>query len=231
MSRNTCYDWCMDPVLEAFGAEGLALHTVVLGLSAADLDRPTNCPPWNLAELIVHIAGSVRVGEFRTAPAGDRPREAADYYRRPERDTAEYRDANVRETQVAAAQLTGGVADLLAESLGDATAALAGDDLDRVVEVARVGPMRLGDWLVTRVISLAAHGLDVALSLDRPPWTTPPAHAVMAPVFRSLLGRDWPAGPGWTDARVLAVATGRAGLTDGERDLLGPAAARLPLLS
>ncbi|GAB3760593.1 maleylpyruvate isomerase N-terminal domain-containing protein [Microlunatus parietis] len=221
----------MDAVLEAFRAEGRALLGIVRELGADDLGRPTNCPPWNLAELIVHIADSIRVGEFRTAPAGTRPREAADYYCRPERGTAEYRDNNVRQAQRAAARLEAGVADVLADSLRDATAALADDDLGRIVEVPRVGPMRLGDWLATRVISLAAHGLDVALSLDRPPWTTPAAHAVMAPVFRSLLGQDCPAGLGWNEARVLAVATGRDRLTDVERDQLGPAAARFPLLS
>ncbi|MFC7623070.1 maleylpyruvate isomerase N-terminal domain-containing protein [Microlunatus sp. GCM10028923] len=221
----------MDPVLEAFAAEGRILVEVVRGLTADDLGRPTNCPPWDLTELIVHLVGGVRVGEFRTAPPGARPREAADYYRRPERDTVEYRDSNVQQAQQATARLEGSAAEALDGSLRDAVASLTADDLDRVVEIPRVGPMRLREWLTTRVIALAAHGLDVAITLGRPPWTTPSAHAVMAPVFRSLLGRDWPAGPGWSEARVLALATGRAGLTDDERDLLGRHAARLPLLS
>lgn len=219
----------MDPVLEAFHAEGRSLLDIVRQLTAADLERPTNCPPWSLAELIVHVAGSVRVGEFRTSPPDARPGEAADYYRRPERDTAEYRDNNVRLAQRHAAQVPGRAADTLADSLRDATTALSGDELDRVVEVGRVGPMRLGDWLATRVIALAAHGLDVAITLGRPAWTTEAAHAAMAPVFRSLLGRPWPAG--FDAARVLTVATGRTTLTDEERALLGPDSARFPLLS
>ncbi len=89
--------------------------------------------------------------------------------------------------------------------------------------------MRLGGWLATRVVALAAHGLDVAITLELPPWTTPPALAVMRPIFLSLLGRAAPVD--WTDQRLLQVATGRAQLTDRDRVELGPAAGRFPLLS
>jgi hypothetical protein len=46
---------------------------------------------------------------------------------------------------------------------------------DRRVQVPAVGAMWLGDWTVTRVISVAAHGVDVALTLRRVPRTTPSA--------------------------------------------------------
>lgn len=220
-----------DRVLEAFEDEGRALLAVVRGLTADALARPTNCPPWTLAELGVHIAGSVRVGTFITAEDGAVARESADYYRRPERNTAEYRDHNVRLAQRQARQVRERitVSDCLASALRDTTAAMAADDLDRVVEIDRVGPMRLGGWLETRVVALAAHGLDVAITLEVPPWTTPSALAVMRPIFVSLLGRAAPVE--WSDQRLLQVATGRAQLTDRDRVELGPAAGRFPLLS
>ena len=79
-------DW--EP-LTALAEESLALSAVLL--DAEVFERPTNCPPWDLKELVVHTAASI------------------------------------------------------------------------------------GLWTVTRVISVAAHGVDVALTLRRTPWMTPPA--------------------------------------------------------
>jgi uncharacterized protein (TIGR03083 family) len=221
----------MDRVLEAFEGEGRALLAVVRVLTADALARPTNCPPWTLAELCVHVAGSIRVGTFISAENGAVARESADYYRRPERSTVEYRDHNVRLAQRQARQVQERmtVSECLASALRDTSVAMAEDDLDRVVEIDRVGPMRLGGWLATRVVALAAHGLDVAITLEVQPWTTPSALAVMRPIFLSLLGRAAPVD--WSDQRLLEVATGRAQLTDRDRSELGPAAGRFPLLS
>lgn len=223
----------MNRVLEAFNAEGAALLGVVDGLAADDLARPTNCPPWNLAELVVHIAGSVRAGSFNPAPAAAVPRAVADYYRRPEWDTAEYRDQNVRTAQWQARRVLERmtVAECLADALRDTSSAMITDDLERIVEIDRIGPMRLTDWLATRVVALAAHGLDVAITLDSEPWTTPEAQAVLRPIFLSLLGRDLPANLDWSDQRLLATAAGRSSLTHREQAVLGPTSALFPLLS
>jgi hypothetical protein len=91
--------------------------------------------------------------------------------------------------------------------------------------------MRLADWTVTRVISVAAHGLDVALTLEREPWTTSPALTVMRDVFLSLLGAALPSDLTWDDQRLLEVATGRRALTDQDRKCLGSLQQRFPLLS
>ncbi len=161
------------------------------------------------------------------------PREAADYYRRPERDTTEYRDQNVRAAQHQARRVLERttVAECLTAALRDTSSAMVNDDLERIVEIDRIGPMRLTDWLATRVVALAAHGLDVAITLDTEPWTTPQAQDVLRPIFLSLLGRDLPADLHWSDQRLLEAATGRSPLTDQERADLGPATALFPLLS
>jgi hypothetical protein len=70
------------------------------GLELEGFARATNCPPWTIQELVVHIASSITVGQRPpTAPLGAAPREAADYYRRPERGTAVYRQANIDHTR------------------------------------------------------------------------------------------------------------------------------------
>lgn len=197
----------------------------------ATYGRVTNCPPWTLAELVVHIAGSITMGEFADAPGDAELKEAADYYRRPERDTSAYREANVRRTQQATERMLANrmPADFFRATFDSMLAKLAATDQQRAVEVQGVGAMRLHDWLTTRVIALAAHGLDVAITCGRDPWTTTDALELMRPVFVSLLSTEPPSG--WDDLRLLAVATGRAQLSATDRSELGRYADRFPLLS
>lgn len=217
--------------LAAFEAEGRALQQVLRDSPEVDFERVSNCPPWTLAELVIHVAGSIQLGEFADAQPGADLKATADYYRRPERDTAGYRTDNIRQAQDAAARRLASrtATDCFVETFETTCGVLAKADLDRVVALDRVGAMRLGDWLTTRVISLAAHGVDVAITLHRPPWTTTQAHQVMRPVFASLLSVDLP--PTWDDQHLLSVATGRAKLSRSDLVRLGPHARRFPLLS
>ena len=220
--------------MEALVCECRVLVAVVGGLTAEDFARPTNCPPWNLQELVVHIADSITVGALPpSAPVGVLAREAADYYRRPERDTEAYRQGNVDRTCAhARAVLAYTTPGQWLEQSADATVtALSAADLDRVVLIKGVGPMRLADWVRTRVISVAAHGLDVALSLGSPPWTTPAALHAVHPVLVSLLGALPPVPLAWDELALLQTGTGRRPLTSAERRHLGPLAGRFPLLS
>src|SRR5215204_4588527 len=204
--------------LTALHDESRALSTVLRQTDPQDFGRPTNCPPWNLNELVVHIAMSIHLGDDDELPAATSHSgvvAAADYYRRPERDTADYRHSNVDRTQKAAS-------DVLARTSAprwfdqvsqDTVLRLSRLDLARVVQIPSCGPMRLADWVLTRVISVAAHGLDVALTLGLQPWTTRPALDITRPVFVSLLGTEPPARLGWDDQTLLAAGTGRRALT------------------
>jgi uncharacterized protein (TIGR03083 family) len=221
--------------LTALTEECRALSAVLHTLEPEDWRRPTNCPPWDLQELVVHTAASIATdGPLPNAAPEETRLGAADYYRRPERNTPAYRQRNVDQTQRLAAQVLASTSavrwfDDVAQA---AITELDADDLDRVVLIPRRGAMRLADWVVTRVISVAAHGLDVALTLGgRPAWTVPSALRVTRPVFVSLLGAEPPAALGWDDRAFLAVATGRRALTDEEREILGARQARLPVLS
>jgi uncharacterized protein (TIGR03083 family) len=220
--------------LTALRQETRALSTVLHELNPTQFTQPTNCPPWNLQELIVHMATSITIrNPFPTADPQSTVASAADYYRRPERDTPAYRQRNVDQTR----QLSRTVlADALPAPWFDqisreALARLGDDDLDRAVLIPDRDPMRLADWVVTRVISIAAHSLDVAITLDRQPWTTRPALTIIRPVFVDLLGAEPPKLLQWDDRALLETATGRRALTDPERALLGPRHERFPLLS
>ena len=221
--------------LTALVAESRTLSAVLLKLDAEEFQRPTNCPPWDLKELVVHTAASIGLrGDLPDPEPGAPLMSAADYYRRPERATPAYRRRNVESAQAMAADLPAGMtaAAMFDQSWQETVGRLRGQDPDRHVHIAAVrGNMRLADWTVTRVISVAAHGLDVALTLGREPWTTSPALTVMGGVFVSLLGAALPSGLAWDDQRLLEAGTGRRALTDQDRKVLGSLQDRFPLLS
>jgi hypothetical protein len=158
---------------------------------------------------------------------------AADYYRRPERDTPDYRQSNVDRTTEAARDVLArtSAARWFEDVSQDTVMRLSRFDLGQIVQIPSCGPMKLADWVLTRVMSVAAHGLDVALTLGLQPWTTRPALQVTRPVLTSLLGAEPPAPLGWDDQTLLAAGTGRRKLTPRERAVLGSLQNRFPLLS
>jgi uncharacterized protein (TIGR03083 family) len=211
------------------------LAAVLRELEPDDLTRATNCPPWDLRELVVHTGASIGVTDMALTPAEPDAGtvSAADYYRRPQRDTPAYRQRNVDSTQTLARSVLVDVSagqwfdDVSRETL----TVLDRHDLEQVVQIPRVGAMRLTDWVATRVMSLAAHGVDVAITLGRTSWTTPPALHVSCRVLVDLLGGPPPERLRWDEQSMLIVGTGRRPLTAQERDILGPDADRFPLLS
>ena len=218
----------------ALREEIAALSAVLNTLAQPQFELPTNCPPWTLEELAIHTAASVGLrAALPSAEPGSVPSSAADYYRRPERGTSQYRQRNVDRTVELAARLRAQTspARWFDEVTRDAMTKLGDDDLDRIVLISQRSAMRLADWVLTRVISVAAHGLDVALTLGRPPWTTAEALAVIRPVFVELIGAEPPASLGWDDHALLATATGRRALKAEEQTLLGPLRERIPVLS
>lgn len=223
----------MHNVVAALTIEGETLSNALHSVPEDQLDRITNCPPWTLAELVVHTAGSISLTVLKDAAPGLTPREAADYYRRPERGTKEYRERNVERAQQLATNVlqSKSAAACFDDTLRRTLEILYDADLNRVIDVDGVGPMRLGDWLTSRVISVAAHGLDVAITVDRQPWTTEPALQVMRPVFVSLLGAEPPVELNWSEQTFFATATGRRELTSDDRRTLGSQADLFPLLS
>ncbi|NED51137.1 hypothetical protein G3I24_09490, partial [Micromonospora aurantiaca] len=84
-----------------------------------------------------------------------------------------------------------------------------------VVRTRHGDAMALPEFLRTRVVEVAVHGLDLADALDRPPWLTPPAAAVVAGVLTG--GAPVPPGLRWDTLTVLRKATGRLPLTGDEQ--------------
>lgn len=94
----------------------------------------------------------------------------------------------------------------------------------RVVRTRHGDAMALAEFLVTRVVEVGVHGLDLAAALGREPWLTPAAAEVATALLTG--GRDVPAELGWDRLTLVGRTTGRVPLTDRERAVLDAAGVR-----
>ena len=203
----------MDPLIfNALADEGAAFTAGVAALSTVDWSRPTRCEPWTCGDLVSHVrTGFARVPEVLAGPApGAAEVDAAGYFRPDHRF-----DPEVDAARVAAARsdALAGPAEAAAD-LGtvcrQALAAASGAPDGRLVRTRHGDAMTLADFLVTRVVEVAVHGLDLADAVSSPAWLTEPAAAV---TFNLLFGPQWTEvvrTTGWDHARLLRAATGRS---------------------
>ena len=202
--------------LDVFCGETEALIQVLTRLPPDDWDRPTRCDPWRVRDLIGHL--HVVVGWLPGMLAAPAPAEpgvnAAQYYRPDERFSPATNQARIALAQAAAGgpQAVPG----FAVTCRDVAGLCRRQPEARVVRTRHGDPMLLADFLITRVVEVAVHGLDVADAVDREPWLTRPAADL---VQELLLGPDWGSSTarlGWDPARFLRKATGREPLDPAE---------------
>ncbi|RKF29355.1 maleylpyruvate isomerase N-terminal domain-containing protein [Micromonospora globbae] len=209
----------MDTVREAFRDECARLGDVLRGLSEADLDRPTDCRPWRVRELLAHVRTGVgRLAGMLAAPAPPRAEVDAAGYFGAAKFTPEVDAARVDSGRREARELDGPalVADF--DRAWRATdAAVAAAPPDRVVRTRHGDAMSLTEFLRTRVVEVGVHGLDLAAALDREPWLTPTAARVVAELLTG--GRPVPPELGWDRLTLIRKTTGRSPLTDRERSV------------
>lgn len=218
---------------DAFRAEAAALTVVVAGLTSADLERPTPCPPWTVAGLLGHvIVATGRVGRAveaareQGATAGSLT-DARGYYRPDHRFSPAVNADRIDVAAGLAARLgtTAALAAELAAACQQTLALLATAPPETEVRTRHGDRMLLTDFAVTRVVEVGLHGLDLALALDRQPWLTGEAAAVLEDLL--LPGG---ASPGELQALlhcdrtgVIARLTGRADLSPAEQSALADA--------
>ncbi|TWJ20795.1 uncharacterized protein (TIGR03083 family) [Micromonospora endolithica] len=213
-------------VRTAFHDECAQLVEVLAGLADGDLDRPTDCPPWTVRELVAHVrAGAARLVDMLAAPAPSRA----------EVDATGYFGAAKFAPAVDADRIDGG---RRAARAGDGAALAADFDaawrttLDavdrapagRVVRTRHGDAMALAEFLRTRVVEVGVHGLDLAAALGRDPWLTPTAAAVIADLLTG--GRPVPPELGWDRLDLIRKITGRVPLAPHERLIVDAAGLR-----
>ncbi|MFF4309666.1 maleylpyruvate isomerase N-terminal domain-containing protein [Streptomyces sp. NPDC001507] len=207
-------------VLEAFRLEAGALSRAVAGLSEAEWDLPTRCEPWSVRELLGHVCVVIAwLPGMLDAPPPDKAEvSAVDYYRPDDRFAPQTNTARLALAQDHAAGQASGAA-----LVGDFAATwqrvyrlCRAESEDRVVRTRHGDAMLLSQFLVTRVVEVAIHGLDLAEALRREPWLTPQAADA---VLNLLLGPDQMTATlelGWDQSKFLRKVTGREPLDAAE---------------
>lgn len=224
-------------VLDAFADEATRLAAELTGLTdpgdGTGLDLPSTCPPWTIRELACHVRIAVaRVPGMLAAPAPPGPPIPARAYYAPARV-----DPSANTDRVAAARLDAAawpspraVTTAFTDAVAAAIAAARRHDPARLVRTRWGDPMTLEDYLVTRVVEVTVHGLDIAASLHRPPWTTPAAASVVTGLLTGTGGTGLPATLGWDPPTLIAKATGRTPLTPAEKTAVAETSPSWPSL-
>lgn len=193
------------PELDAFVEECGAIDDTFATIAADAWDRPA-LGSWTVAELAAHLVrGATRVTAYLPEPVTDTPPVDRVEYWRFDAD-AEAPAIAKRAVEEAAAAEPASLPGRF--SIGWRASASAASDHgpDQLLPTFR-GPMRLDEYLATRVLEMVVHHLDVRAALDLPPASTPAAARVAMAILEGLLGEPRPRNMGRT--RFILAATGR----------------------
>jgi uncharacterized protein (TIGR03083 family) len=218
----------IDPIV-ALEVEAERTAKLLEGLSDDDWKRPTRCPPLDLRQLAVHtLRAGLRLVELMANPVSGEPEKGTvTYYRF---DPKAVGVGVVERAQNDAEALAG--RDLVKEWRDGfaAAAASARENLDDDPVLATpVGTIRLREYIPTRCVELTIHTMDLRDALGMQPDPTAEGLAVACDVLRAMLGTDLRP-MGMDDVRFALTGTGRAELTQAEREMLGPLSGSFPLL-
>jgi hypothetical protein len=217
-------------LLDVLAQELHNVEQVFRGLSGADWQARTQLRPldpelphWTVFELAGHF--DVSLGLTRALIAGrgeDQPaRDRTSFFINPRSETApvvyEYAYTMVAD------RTTDKMADVLHETFSRVVAESRAMGPD-TVGPGYFAPMRLDEFVASRVVEAVVHGLDLTQALGRDPITTLPGLSLTAAILDDLLARRTvgtrPAD--LADDRLwVAVASGRAAHPDNRLPLIG----------
>jgi uncharacterized protein (TIGR03083 family) len=220
-----------ESTLEALEFECALVSEVVTGLSESDFGLATRCAPWDVKVLLGHLwRGVGRIVEYAVAPEPATADDDAVTYWRAYDPIADGAKISAGASEVADRF---GAGPELARSFDEhrraCVEAARGMDGGRLVST-RFTTIRLDEFLATRVLEMAVHGLDLAAALGRRPWITIAGAEITCSILTGLLGGSPPAALGWGDVAFIEIGTGRRDLAESERRVVGGAAERFPLL-
>jgi uncharacterized protein (TIGR03083 family) len=212
-------------VLDAFRREAESLEHAFADVPEPAFARPSPCPPWTVSDLLDHVsvgAGRTRGHLAEPEPAAGPVITAVEYYKPDERFSPAVNDERIAAAQRGAVALGAGSAVLgeFGRNWRDSYQLAHAAPATRVVRTRHGDLMLLSEFLRTRVLELAVHGLDLAVGLDRAPWLTEEAAQVVEGVILPGNAIDVLEATSWDHAGLIARATGRTSLTEPERRLL-----------
>jgi len=206
-------------VLTALDAEAARLVIALRDAPSDDFARPTGCEPWTVRDLLAHVlVGTQRLPAMLEQDGPSHADVSALQYFRNDALGGAVDPERIDRARRGALEFATG-ADLVA-AIVRAVATI--DDLarretdDRTVWSRWGDAMLLTEYLKTRVVELAVHGLDLAGALACEPWLSDDAATISAGVLTEDLDDDARRSLTWDRPTLLAKATGRLALTPTE---------------
>lgn len=194
--------------IRAMSEELDALQKTLSTLSDEDWRRPTRCTGWDVLALVTHInIGAHMLPELADGQAST---SAA-------RDQVSFFDFDSNQWSSVVFDFAVDAAKGKTPQEVTATISKTAREMHEAVEKvppdyigpAFFGPMRMDEFLPTRVLELAVHGLDLTNALDRPPYITPLASAITANLLDQALDGPRPEDLAQEEIAFIEVATGR----------------------
>jgi uncharacterized protein (TIGR03083 family) len=207
-------------VMETFRVEAEQFSQAIEGLSDDDWGRPTACEPWRVRDLVGHVR--VVIGWLPGMLSAPSPAEAdisaAEYYRPGQRFAPEMNAARIALAQDHAAGQASG--DALAKDFADLCRHVIelcqAEPDQRTVQTRHGDAMLLSEFLLTRIVEVAIHGLDLAAALGRRPWLTVQAGNAVEELLLGDQGTARIRRLGWDRRAFLRKATGREPISESE---------------
>ena len=175
---------------------------------------------WNLAQLTAHLTrATTRVPEYLSLPVEDAPPvDRVGYFRTYMLRLQLSEDTDVDAPAIAQRSVDDAAGidpttwpQRFAEGTRATVRACAAHPSGHVLQTL-VGPMRLDEYVATRVLEVVVHHMDVRAALDLPPVATPAAARMTMEILEGLLGEARPRNLGRT--RFILAATGRTATDD-----------------
>lgn len=205
------------PELTAFTAECEALDGTLAAVPADAWTR-TALGSWSLAELVAHLVRGVsRLTAYVDEPV-DADGPATDRHGYFRYDVAATSPAVAARAVAAAREVDAETLPALFAEAWREDAALAAElPADRLITTIQ-GPMRIDEYLATRVLEVTVHHLDVRAALDLPAAPTPEGGQLSAELLEGMLDGQRPR---MGRLRFLLTATGRLPSDDERFPLIG----------
>ena len=226
--------------VEALEAQCKELIALVGELADVEWERPSRCPGWSVKELVAHCENMLvrlvganaeevegppeidRVGYYSYDPDG--PREGED----PSKTFSDI----IRERVIdeAGGRSGGEIRASLESVVDDALRGVREIPAERVIKRSGHPKMPFGEFVATRVLEFGVHTMDVGHATLRGERIHPDAAQIVKEILDGRLGAELPKGLGWDNRTYILTGTGRRPLESNERFVLGPLAAKFPLL-
>jgi uncharacterized protein (TIGR03083 family) len=174
-------------LVAALDAQWLILTRAIAAVAADRWEQPSVLPAWTVADLCGHLIRSARSADaLGAAPPATPAQTVAAYvaqYGAAKPDVAEEaRVAAAHRSPAELAEIVAVASDVQVAQLGELSAR---PGAERLIVIGARGPLRLADFVATRLIEVVVHTDDLARSVDAEPDLD---RAALGPVCRTLAG-------------------------------------------